>query len=100
MEILSRSCMPFVMLLMLALLVGCGGTETSESPQPTEKKAAMTTNDDPYLWLEEVEGERALAWVEERNKASLGYLESLPTFDPLYERNLEIYDSDDRIKPP
>ena len=24
--------------------------------------------DDPYLWLEEVEGERALEWVHARNK--------------------------------
>jgi hypothetical protein len=27
---------------------------------------------DEFLWLEEVEGERALTWVEERNKESLG----------------------------
>jgi prolyl oligopeptidase len=28
-------------------------------------------DDDPYLWLEEVEGERALAWVEAQNDATL-----------------------------
>ena len=27
--------------------------------------------DDPYLWLEEVEGERAMAWVTERSDATL-----------------------------
>jgi len=27
--------------------------------------------DDPYLWLEEVDGERALAWVEAQNAATL-----------------------------
>src|SRR5215831_8806210 len=27
--------------------------------------------DDPYLWLEEVDGERALAWVEGQNAATL-----------------------------
>jgi prolyl oligopeptidase len=28
-------------------------------------------DDDPYLWLEEVDGERALAWVEAQNAATL-----------------------------
>jgi len=28
-------------------------------------------DDDPYLWLEEVEGVRALAWVEAQNKRTL-----------------------------
>lgn len=56
--------------------------------------------DDPYLWLEEVEGEKALAWVEEQNADSLGYLEGLPTFNEFYERNLLIYNSDERVAAP
>jgi len=28
-------------------------------------------DDDPYLWLEEIDGERALAWVEAQNAATL-----------------------------
>jgi len=55
---------------------------------------------DPYIWLEEVEGEEALAWVEEQNKVSLGHLESLPIYEPLRARNLEIYNSEDRIAQP
>ena len=34
----------------------------------------MTTAPDPYLWLEEVQGERALAWAQERNKQSQALL--------------------------
>ena len=56
--------------------------------------------DDPYLWLEEVEGEKALAWVEDQNADSLGYLEGLPTFNEFYERNLLIYNSDERVAAP
>ncbi len=56
--------------------------------------------EDPWIWLEEVEGERALAWVETQNEASLGYLESRPLFRALRERNLEILDSDERIPTP
>src|SRR6516165_10621615 len=36
-------------------------------PRPTVE----APDDDPYLWLEEVDGERALAWVEAQNTATL-----------------------------
>ncbi len=62
--------------------------------------ATAAADEDPYLWLEDVEGEKALAWVEEQNKTSLGYLEALPTFATFRDRNLEIYDSDERIASP
>ena len=64
------------------LLLGCAGAHA---------------DDDPYLWLEDVEGQKALAWVEEQNQHSLEYLEALPTFEAFRQRNLEIYDSDERI---
>jgi prolyl oligopeptidase len=36
-------------------------------PRPT----VAAPDDDPYLWLEEVDGDRALAWVEAQNRATL-----------------------------
>ncbi len=62
--------------------------------------SALGKADDPYLWLEEVEGEEALGWVESQNEQSIDYLESLPTFDELYGRNLEILNSNERIAAP
>lgn len=56
--------------------------------------------EDPYLWLEDVEGEEALAWVEERNEATLAELRASPRFDALYERALGILNSEDRIPYP
>jgi prolyl oligopeptidase len=61
---------------------------------------AAYAGDDPYIWLEDVEGEKALEWVEQNNEKSLGYLEALPNFAALRDRNLEIYDSDERIASP
>ena len=58
------------------------------------------TPKDPFLWLEDVEGEKALAWVERRNEVSLGYLESRPLYEPLRSRSLAILDSDERIPQP
>ena len=41
-----------------------------------------------------------LAWVDPASGISLAYLEALPNFEPLFERNLEIYNSDERIPTP
>ena len=52
--------------------------------------------DGEHAWLEEVEGEEALAWVTERNAKALEALGD-PTGTPLYERVLSILDSKDKI---
>ena len=77
--------------LALVILSACG---QQDAEQPSK---SYDFSKDAYVWLEEVEGEKALAWVEEQNAVSLGHLESLPVFGPLRERNLEIYNSDERI---
>ncbi|NVK21591.1 MAG: S9 family peptidase [Kangiellaceae bacterium] len=59
--------------------------------------AVGAKNEDPFLWLEEVEGEKALEWVEKNNEKSLGYLKSKPLYEKLYQKNLEVYNSDERI---
>ena len=52
---------------------------------------------DPWLWLEEVEGERALAWVRERNAESESALESLSGQASMRERMRAILDSPQQI---
>jgi prolyl oligopeptidase len=63
----------------------------------TVAHAAPAPADDPYLWLEDVEGAKALAWVKEQDAASRAVLESKPEFKPIHERLLAIYNSHDRI---
>jgi prolyl oligopeptidase len=62
--------------------------------------AAATDEADPFQWLEDVLGERALAWVEERNARTTAELEARPEFQPTYQRTLEILDSKDKIPNP
>ena len=38
---------------------------------PNPRPTLAAPDDDPYLWLEEIDGERALAWVEAQNAATL-----------------------------
>ncbi|MEV7405200.1 prolyl oligopeptidase family serine peptidase [Streptomyces sp. NPDC091267] len=57
-------------------------------------------DDDPYLWLEDVEGEAALAWVAERNAETAAALAAGAGFAPLKERLREVLDASDRIPYP
>ena len=52
---------------------------------------------DPHMWLEEVQGEAALAWVRERNAQARRVLEAQPDFFALRERIRAVLDSRDRI---
>jgi prolyl oligopeptidase len=53
-------------------------------------------SNDPYVWLEEIEGEKAVAWVEAQNARTDGFL-----CDDSYKRDfdavMKILDADDRI---
>ena len=40
-------------------------------PSPDPRPTVEAPDDDPYLWLEEIDGERALGWVEAQNAATL-----------------------------
>lgn len=53
--------------------------------------------DDPYLWLEDVSGERAMAWVNEQNARSRPAIEAAHGFKPLLARFTEIANSRERI---
>ncbi|MCG6189936.1 prolyl oligopeptidase family serine peptidase [Maribellus maritimus] len=55
---------------------------------------------DSYLWLEDVENEKALNWVEEWNKKTLDVLTEHHDYEGIYNKNLEIYNSTDRIPEP
>ena len=52
---------------------------------------------DPWLWLEQVQGEQALAWVRERNAESRARLEAWPAFADTRRRIREVLDAQDRI---
>jgi len=52
---------------------------------------------DPWIWLEEVEGERAMDWVLERNAETRAELEAQPSYRAAYDETLEILTSTDRI---
>lgn len=58
---------------------------------------ADSNEDDPYLWLENVTGEKQLDWVRQQNAISTNELESVPEFAAIRQRLLSIFDSKERI---
>lgn len=66
-------------------------------PSMTLSQTNAPAAEDPYLWLEDVGGERALAWVREHNAASTRELAAVGDFAKLRQRLLSIYESNERI---
>jgi prolyl oligopeptidase len=88
-------------LLASTTLSSAAMAQTVQSPAaPTAANApGFATSDatDPYLWLEEVEGERAMEWVRAHNAHSLGVLQGDARYAQLHAQALEIVQSRDRI---
>ncbi|HEY5106324.1 MAG TPA: prolyl oligopeptidase family serine peptidase [Caulobacteraceae bacterium] len=73
-----------------ALALVAGTTALTQTPAPA----------DPYLWLEQMESPRALAWVEEENVRSLAVLKGDPRYERLHRQALDIVNAADRIPEP
>ena len=71
-------------------------TETSDTGS-TREIVQIDPDNDPRVWLEEVEGEEALDWVEGQNERTFARLQGDERYQGLYDQALEIYQSEDRI---
>src|SRR5690242_18906118 len=60
-------------------------------PRPTDGPA------DPYLWLEDISGEKSLSWVRAQNERTFQRLKALPFYQGLYHDALAVLDSESRI---
>ena len=61
---------------------------------------AFVADEDPYLWLEEVENAEALEWAEAKSAADTAVFEATPEYTEIYDTLIEIYNSRDRIPRP
>lgn len=59
--------------------------------------SCATSGADPYLWLEDIQGERSLNWVQERNSRDIPKLEAGALFESFKREALQILDSKERI---
>ena len=59
--------------------------------------SAAFADDDPYLWLEEVQDEKALDWVRDQNAKTFDELRDNDLYKKLYDEAFAILTSDARI---
>jgi prolyl oligopeptidase len=81
-------------LTALAALIGAGllaGAKVDNNPQ------AAPGDRDPYLWLEDVHGAKALEWVKAQNAKSTSMLQADPDYQKDYDAILKVLDATDRI---
>lgn len=86
----------------LAMLFLAGAAPWPQPAQRTLAKAsaASANGNDPFLWLEDKDGARAMAWVHSQNARSLPVFERDKHYAPLYAEALKIDQSKSRIPYP
>jgi prolyl oligopeptidase len=90
---LVRAVLAAALPLLVSLATPAQNLPTAMSPMP----ALADEQTDPYLWLEDVHGDRAMAWVRERNAATEKVLLAAPGFAARERAIREVLDSRDRI---
>ncbi len=84
--VLRLSCWNFIIGSVCVLM-----TTSMPAAEPVSEPA------DPYLWLEEVDGEKQLDWVRQRNAEAVAALATGDGFELLEKRLLGILDSREKI---
>jgi len=86
--------------LSLLALVACGTQASTETPLADtipSSHASDAAAEDPYLWLEDVEGDAALSWVRGQNERSLAELQADPNYAAYEKAAVEALTSAERI---
>src|SRR5688572_29907840 len=82
-----KTVIPGILLTLISSLATATAAVTSEDP----------SMNDPYLWLEEVDGPRALDWVRSQNEPSLKRLKSDARFAEIEKGVRSVVLASDRI---
>src|SRR5579862_5281752 len=65
--------------------------------QPAGAQTAATDAADPYIWLEDANGAKAMDWVNAHNAKATAVLEADARYPTLYKEALTIAEARDRI---
>jgi len=68
--------------------------------RPVGAQQAVPEQPDKYTWLEDIYGEKQLAWVKAEDARTAAVLEKDPHFAPLEAEALKVLDSPDRLATP
>lgn len=88
------------LLTVLLLAAGSASAAQPAAPAASSNATASASSADPYLWLEDVQGEQAMEWVEAQNNLSTKALSAHPKYQQFYQKTLEVMDSPNKIDYP
>ncbi len=77
--------------------IGAAAAQNGSAAQPPAAAAADPLAPDEFEFLEEIQGERALAWARAENERTLGDLQADPRYQRYYDQALQILQARDRI---
>src|SRR5213080_2026004 len=75
-------------------------TIAAQQSPPPQQSAAPQLSDDPFVWLEDIDGQRSMDWVNTKNAATIAALTRSPLYQSFYDRIKQILDSKDKIANP
>src|SRR5205807_750908 len=70
------------------------------SPIAAQQSSPPQQSPDSFVWLEDVEGQRSMEWVNAHNAATIAALTRSPLYQSFYARIKQILDSKDKIANP
>ncbi len=97
MTIARNRYLPARCILIGMMIIMNAGNSIAQVVEPSADVATAPFPDDPWQWLEDVGGDKALDWVRQRNTVSQASLEQAAGFAELRSDLLAILDSDARI---
>ena len=89
----------FLALLASTSLMTLDPAIAADTPKTEEVRTPLSElgKDDPYLWMEEIEGTRALDWAKAQNARSLPILQGDARYADLEAKALAILNAKDRV---
>ena len=85
---------------VLGMLVTIAAAIAALNTNPARAQQLTTEQPDKYTWLEDIHGERQLAWVKAENERTAEVLEKDSHFAPLEAEALKVRESPDRLPRP
>ena len=64
------------------------------------KQAENDATEDPYLWLEEVEGDASVDWIKSQNEMAAGKIKEYPGYEDIRSKMLEAFNDEEKLISP
>lgn len=90
-----------ILALLVPALIGAGatvnGADNRQDTNSIMQTHMPTEAADPFLWLEDIHGTKAMAWVKAQNARTAAVLQADPDYQTDYDSILKVLDATDRI---